>query len=212
MGSDIDLSSLELSPKETKILEAVINISNEKGFSSTTTSEIAKKAGIAEGTIFRYFPTKKDILHGVLLQAVKVADKLIFTTLNKILDNEEQKDMRTILKEILLDRLALVQKFFPMFRFVLSEALFHNDIREALYSNLVRKLEHRIIEFYKTMAEKGEVRSDIDPTIIVRSIVGSFAMFVGHQLLFKETFQLSEHEKEIDDMITLIMDGISPKK
>ncbi len=44
--------------KELKIINAAINSFPEKGFKSTTTSEIASHAGVAEGTIFRYFPTK----------------------------------------------------------------------------------------------------------------------------------------------------------
>ncbi len=59
----LDLSSLNLPEKEQRILEAAIAVFSEKGFSAATTSEIAKNAGVAEGTIFRYFKTKKDILN-----------------------------------------------------------------------------------------------------------------------------------------------------
>lgn len=88
MNSNIDLSELELPDKEKRILEAAISISVEKGFSSTTTSEIAKRAGVAEGTIFRYFKTKKEIIHGIMLQAIKITtDKIILNPLNNIFKN-----------------------------------------------------------------------------------------------------------------------------
>ncbi|MDF2986515.1 MAG: transcriptional regulator, TetR family [Eubacterium sp.] len=213
MNSNVDLSELELPEKEKRILEAAIQISNEKGFSSTTTSEIAKRAGIAEGTIFRYFKTKKDIMHGILLQAVKIAaDKVVLTSLGKIFKNEDQKDLRTILKDILIDRLELVQKFFPMFRVILSEALFHEDIREVMYNNLFTKMEQQILAFYKKMAESGQIRTDIEPMTIMRNIIGSFFAFIGQKMLFTDNFKLSENEKEIDDMISLLIDGISPQK
>ncbi len=213
MSKNVDLSELDLPEKEKKILEAAIQISNEKGFSSTTTSEIAKRAGVAEGTIFRYFKTKKDIMHGILLQAVKIAaDKVVLTSLGKIFKNEEQKDLRAILKDILIDRLELVQKFFPMFRVILSEALFHEDIREVMYNNLFTKMEQQILAFYKKMAESGQIRTDIEPMIIMRNIIGSFIAFIGQKMLFTDNFKLSENENEIDDMISLLIDGISPQK
>lgn len=212
MNKEIDLTELELPDKEKRILEAAIQISNEKGFSSTTTSEIAKRAGVAEGTIFRYFKTKKDIMHGIMLQAIKVAsDKVILASLNNIFKNKEEKELRAVLKEILADRLELVQRFFPMFRVLVSEALFHQDIRDVIYSKLFNKMEHEILEFYKNMAARGQVRTDIDPMLIMRNIVGNFIAFIAQKMLFSDNFKLSECEKEIDDMITLIIDGISPQ-
>ena len=43
------------------ILAAALKLFSEKGFYRTTTREIARKAGIAEGTLFNYFETKEDL-------------------------------------------------------------------------------------------------------------------------------------------------------
>jgi AcrR family transcriptional regulator len=43
------------------ILKAALELFSQKGFYQATTKEIARKAGIAEGTIFNYFPTKEDL-------------------------------------------------------------------------------------------------------------------------------------------------------
>ena len=43
------------------ILQAALKLFAEKGFYQTTTKAISKKAGIAEGTLFNYFPTKEDL-------------------------------------------------------------------------------------------------------------------------------------------------------
>lgn len=45
--------------RKEAVLKAAVKIFSEKGYSAATTSEIAKEAGVAEGTIFRYFKTKK---------------------------------------------------------------------------------------------------------------------------------------------------------
>ena len=44
-----------------RILKAALQLFKEKGLEGTTTKEISKKSGIAEGTLFNYFKTKEDL-------------------------------------------------------------------------------------------------------------------------------------------------------
>jgi AcrR family transcriptional regulator len=44
-----------------RILEAALKLFQDKGLEGTTTKEISRKAGIAEGTLFNYFKTKEDL-------------------------------------------------------------------------------------------------------------------------------------------------------
>src|SRR5579859_2524063 len=46
---------------QNAILRAALELFAKKGFHRTTTKEISKRAGIAEGTLFNYFPTKEDL-------------------------------------------------------------------------------------------------------------------------------------------------------
>ena len=81
---------LKMAEKEKKIIDAAIAIISEKGFSASSTSEIAQMAGVAEGTIFRYFKTKKDILRGILIHMVNmIGEPLILASFKKILYKEE---------------------------------------------------------------------------------------------------------------------------
>ena len=45
----------------TRIVTAALSLFQTRGFDATTTKAIARKAGIAEGTVFNYFRTKEDI-------------------------------------------------------------------------------------------------------------------------------------------------------
>jgi AcrR family transcriptional regulator len=45
-----------------RIVTAALDLFQKKGFEGTTTRSIARKAGIAEGTVFNYFRTKEDIV------------------------------------------------------------------------------------------------------------------------------------------------------
>jgi AcrR family transcriptional regulator len=53
----------EKNKEQTKerILAAALKLFKEKGLEGTTTKEISKKSGIAEGTLFNYFKTKEDL-------------------------------------------------------------------------------------------------------------------------------------------------------
>src|SRR5438105_572810 len=44
-----------------RIVTAALHLFNTKGFDAATTKQIAKRAGVAEGTVFNYFETKEDI-------------------------------------------------------------------------------------------------------------------------------------------------------
>jgi AcrR family transcriptional regulator len=44
-----------------RILEAALELFRDKGLEGTTTKEISKRSGIAEGTLFNYFKTKEDL-------------------------------------------------------------------------------------------------------------------------------------------------------
>ena len=63
----ISLSNMDndMTEKQINILSAAIELFSEKGYEATATSEIAKKAKVAEGTIFRYYKTKKDLLFAI---------------------------------------------------------------------------------------------------------------------------------------------------
>jgi len=49
--------------KKDKILEASLELFTKKGFTATTTKEIALKSGVAEGLIFYYFKDKNELLN-----------------------------------------------------------------------------------------------------------------------------------------------------
>lgn len=49
-------------PKYNQIIEAAVEVIAENGYHASQVSKIAKKAGVADGTIYLYFKNKEDIL------------------------------------------------------------------------------------------------------------------------------------------------------
>lgn len=209
----IDLSGIDLPEKEIRILESAIQVFSEKGFSASTTSEIAKNAGIAEGTIFRYFKTKKDILRGILIQTINLfSEKIVMGGIEKIFSTSEDKDLRSIMKELIYDRIKLLDSAFPMARVILTEALYHEDVREAIYQNIILSAAKTFSEFHSKMVERGLIRSDVEPLVVFKSSIGNIAILIAQKKLFGEKFKIDDFEAEIDKMLDVLLYGIAPVK
>src|ERR1035438_5455045 len=57
---------LHASDRRIQLIETALDFFSRKGFSGTTTKEIAAAAGVTEAIIFRHFPTKQDLYNAVL--------------------------------------------------------------------------------------------------------------------------------------------------
>jgi TetR/AcrR family fatty acid metabolism transcriptional regulator len=63
-------------PKYNRILEAAVKIFARQGFRQATIAQIAREAGVADGTIYLYFKNKDDILvHFFSFKAKQVFDR-----------------------------------------------------------------------------------------------------------------------------------------
>jgi len=57
--------SVDKSDKRTAIMQAAMELIAEQGFHGTPTSQIAQKAGIGVGTIYRYFKDKDELIEEI---------------------------------------------------------------------------------------------------------------------------------------------------
>ena len=71
--------------KYHRILEASVNVFADHGFHQSTVSKIAKKAGVADGTIYLYFKNKEDIL----VQIFNYKTKQIFERFREVVDSAD---------------------------------------------------------------------------------------------------------------------------
>jgi AcrR family transcriptional regulator len=80
--------------KRNAILDAATALFSERGLAAAPTSEISKRAGVAEGTLFTYFATKDDLINS-LYRTVKLelADAMMS-------DFPRKKNVRTRLRHV----------------------------------------------------------------------------------------------------------------
>lgn len=55
-----------MTEKQEKILQAALQLFAQEGYHATSTSKVAKKAGVSEGLIFRHFGNKEGLLQAIL--------------------------------------------------------------------------------------------------------------------------------------------------
>lgn len=83
-----------LKTPRTKICDAALGLFIKKGIKGTTTKEIAKKAGVSEGTIYNYFRSKNDIAYQLFMQHMDMfRDKLAESVHNGSLPEEKLSKM-----------------------------------------------------------------------------------------------------------------------
>src|SRR3954462_8626544 len=76
MSSARSLSSLQRPPvadKRKAILRAATGIFARNGYFNSKVAEIARAAGVADGTVYLYFKSKEEILHSIFDASVESA-------------------------------------------------------------------------------------------------------------------------------------------
>jgi AcrR family transcriptional regulator len=176
------------------ILHAALALFSEKGFSATTTREIAQKAGCAEGTIFRYFPTKKDIL-------ISLVRPHALEELRRVMDNLPRQGEEENLRLILENRLKTIMKNKSLIKVVLTEAQYHDELKDYLMENIASHVFDTLAAYLAERMEAGVFRK-ADPYIFARILVGMMA-----SLLLSESFYPMEgfDEKKRGDYLNEIM-------
>lgn len=192
---------------EKKIMDAAVKLFYKRGYSASSTSEIAKEAGIAEGTIFRYFKTKKDILNKVLIKLIEnLSENLIIDRMDKFIEESKSLDTKDMLKLILEDRTKMIEDNWEIIRIVLTEMQFHEDIRKAFYKNVVCNINIVLDKVIESGIEKGSIRN-INKYIIKQAIIGNFTSFI----IRKKVMNIDD-ETNIDDVADVILNGIGELK
>lgn len=199
------------SEKELLILESAIQVFAEKGFSAATTNEIAKSAGISEGTIFRYFKTKKDIMRSLVKRSIEIiAPKMVVKSLEEFIKKNNNLDEIELLKKIIHNRIGLINKNFSIFKIIISESFINKEIRDIWIEKVIKTSLPHITGIVDRGIEKGIIK-DINSNIVIRSMFGMIMAYFLHKNLASEIIPIQEDWIEINSIIDVFFDGICTK-
>ncbi|WP_106766943.1 TetR family transcriptional regulator [Paenibacillus faecalis] len=139
--------------KYDTILKAAIELFTEKGFDNTSISDIVKKAGVAQGTFYLYFSSKKALVPAI-------ADNLLTMTLDMIKKETAGKEnFWAILEVIINETFKITDSYKDIIVFCYSGLAIEHSMEkwEAIYSPYYDWLE----DLLNKAIENNEITSDI---------------------------------------------------
>lgn len=204
---ELEGAEVKLTEKQAAILIAAIELFAKKGYAATSTSEIAKQAGVAEGTIFRHYASKKELLLVIVKPGIiKLALPYFASQMVEDVFQQKNKSMEDILRAFIYNRIDFSKKNGPMIRIILQEVAFHTEIQKSLKNTFLSEVYPEVKKLIDTLQQQGHLKPfPIDTTI--RFIISTVLVFILHRYVLSENISFNE-EDEVENTIDFIMNGI----
>ncbi|QDP39091.1 TetR/AcrR family transcriptional regulator [Radiobacillus deserti] len=199
----------KLTEKQARILIAAIEMFAKKGYFATSTSEIAKAASVAEGTIFRHYPSKKELLLAIVKPGVMKLAFPIFASdmASKIFDQEFQS-LDSMLRTFIKNRMEFVEDNLPLVKILLQEIAFHDEIKEILGAAAHTYVLPRVKNLLDVCRKQNVVKDLPDETLLRFIITNVLGFIVTRYLVFPDRDW--NDEQEVENVVKLIIDGLRP--
>lgn len=200
--------SEKMTDRQKNIVAAAVEMFAEKGYSGTSTKEIAQKAGVAEGTIFRHYKTKKDLLLAIVTPTmIRLLAPVIKRDLNKVLDKEFE-NFEDFIRAMVANRAEFLEKNGQTVRVIIQEIPFHSDLKEQFIKHIGEDVYARYVEIIKHYQDKGELLQ-MEPASIVR-FTGSVILgyFAAKHVISPEGW---DEKLELENTLKLLKAALEPK-
>ena len=162
---------LQATARRQQILEAAVRLFAQQGVARTTTRQIAQEVGVAEGLIFRYFPTKLD-----LVRAVTGSPHVILGDLRKILKDSEAQPIAEVMGRVASVWLDLLHREAKISSILFGEALINPEIGHIHYQ--VIEEGATILERYLEAGKRaGKITKLVDTKTVAHMYMSSILMF-----------------------------------
>jgi len=183
-------------PKYKQIIEAAVEVIAENGYHASQVSKIAKKAKVADGTIYLYFKNKEDILISVFREKMGT---FIDETKRAIDDEQTANDKLFKLIEMHYSQLSESPYLAIVTQLELrqSKSELRHEINKVLKSYL--DVIDSVIEFG---LETGEIDKKFNPQLIRQMIFGTLDESVTTWVMKSQRYELVEQVEEMHTLLT----------
>lgn len=201
----------KLTKKQIAIVEAATELFAEKGYAGTSTSEIASKAEVAEGTIFKHFKSKKGLLLAIVSpMTMKLFAPLIKKDLDKVLD-QEFVYFQDLIRAMIENRKEFIQNNLPMLRVLIQEIPFHPELKEQFIEYIGTDIFVKFRKIIRYYQDKGQL-VDMEPDVIIRTVASSILSYVIARYVLLPEGNWDKEEIETERIIQILENGIVQKK
>ena len=189
--------------KQTRILQAAIDVFAEHGYFNARVTDIAKRAEVADGTIYLYFKSKEQILMAALEQAF---ERFLALARRELADIKDPRQKLLRLAELHLSSLASNRGLAMVFQTELRQsAKFLSEFsREHLtsYFDLIR-------EIVREGQQSGVFRKQVSDTIAANCFFGAIDSIVTSWLIADRDYPLASAAPKL---VEVILNGMEERK
>lgn len=168
--------------RREQIIQAALLVFIEKGFASTTTSEIAKVAGISEVTLFRNFTSKREIFYAGI-------DPILLKAMDKEISPVKENFDSEYIEKIIFNRIKFLENNRGIVKLILNENMLNQNNENYI---------HKMVISLKDQLEKYKIMGDEEFTI--RLLMGAFLSFLYQPESNEEL--IKDYAKRISELIT----------
>lgn len=181
--------------KRDNIIHAAMDLINERGFSDTPMSQIAKKANVSAATIYVYFDNKEDLINKLYYHAKKKMRDYVLSDYDEHAPIEER--YKQYLKKFIQFLMNNPQEFLFIEQFQ-NSPLLNEEVSESI-SELFQQF-HSIYD----EGRQEKVFKDVDTEIIAGFTINPAMQFVKDY--YAEALALNE--AMIDEIIQMSWDAV----
>lgn len=195
-----------LSKKQQSVLKASLSLFAQVGYDRTSTYEIAKLAGVSEGTVFSQFKTKNQILHAILGPFIGQILPMAASDFVNQLQTESLPHFEDFLQFIVYDRMSFVMAHRSEFKIFVQEMGRNPNLLTMLTERLNTLISRRLSDMLQEYQSKGEL-IDWDPMRVSRYIVSVILGYLLPNTLMSD--QPLDIDHQARECIEFLMRGLS---
>jgi AcrR family transcriptional regulator len=161
--------------RRQQILRVAMHLFSQRGFSGTTTREIAQAAGVSEAMVFRHFATKDELYHAILDHKACAGGLDLRAVLTEPM---ARKDDRVVFESIARAMMQHHEQDTEFLRLLTHAALEEHQLVELFWERNVRQMYELLGGYIRERQRDGALRQ-VEPAVIVRAFLG---MIIHHSL------------------------------
>lgn len=183
------------SDKRARILDAAVKIFADRGFHSATVAEIAREAGVADGTIYLYFKSKDD----VLLRLFEEKMAAILAEARTALSAETSAPAR--LRRFIQLHFSLVERNPELASVLIVELRQSAQFIKGRGRDTLAAYVDLIADVVRSGQESKELSESISPSTVKRAIFGALDELALGWLLSGRRTSLKKTSAEVADWL-----------
>ncbi len=152
--------------RKEEIFWIIIDIISEHGFMCVSTVEIAKRLGVSQPAIYKYFPNKEEIIVYFLDNLKDILSEIVAN----VKKGKTTEEKLSLLYE---NHLELIERTKILPRVVFSDEIYIDGSKKRKkLKEVITSYKKKIKKIIEDGIKKGELK-DLDPEIVVRMFLGS---------------------------------------